>query len=155
MCGLSRFAMDTLLLDAAKEAGVRVMQPSRCEKLAPGNPPHAMIRDLMSNRVQSLYPAVVLLADGKGALLPRRAAPTSDFGIKAHFATVDGPRDTIQLFSVDGHYGGVSPIEANRWNAAFSVPILRLQKAQGDLDGLFDRSDIGVIHQHVGNLGQG
>ena len=137
--GLSRFAMDHLLLEAAREAGAHILQPARCESLAPGKPPRAVVRDLRPNQIHTFHPDVILLADGKGALLPRRPPTTSDFGIKAHFTRVAGPRDAIELFGVQGHYGGVGPIEDDRWNAAFSVPAPEIQRARGDLDALFDR----------------
>jgi 2-polyprenyl-6-methoxyphenol hydroxylase-like FAD-dependent oxidoreductase len=139
MWGLSRFTLDHLLLEAVKEAGTNVLQPARCESLTPGNPPHAVVRDLRSNQLHTFHPDVILLADGKGALLPRRPQATADFGIKTHFTHVAAPRDTIELFGVHGHYGGVGPIEDDRWNAAFSIPAAEIQRVRGDLDDLFDR----------------
>src|SRR5205085_5225391 len=81
----------------------------------------------------------VLVADGKAALLPRRPTPTRDLGIKAHFADVASPRprDAIELFGVVGHYGGLAPIEGDRWNASFSIPATTMQQFRGDLDALF------------------
>ena len=137
MWGLSRAVLDAALLDAAKAAGARVFQPARCETLEPGMRPRVVVRDLCSNQLTTFQPRVVLLADGKGALLPHRPASTTDFGIKTHFVGVDAPPDTIELFSVYGHYGGVSPIENGRWNAAFSVPAAVIHRARGNLDGLF------------------
>lgn len=139
MWGLSRSSLDTHLLEEATNAGVKVMQPARCESLAAGQPPTVVLRDLRTNERQTYQPGIVLLADGKGALLPIRPIATTDFGVKAHFADVAAPPNTIELFSVDGHYGGVAPIENQRWNAAFSVPLARLQNTAGNLDLLFDQ----------------
>ena len=79
----------------------------------------------------------MLVADGKGALLPSRPSPTRDFGIKAHFAGVDGPRDAIELFGVRGCYGGLAAVEGERWNLAFAVPHARLRVVGGDVERLF------------------
>jgi 2-polyprenyl-6-methoxyphenol hydroxylase-like FAD-dependent oxidoreductase len=132
MWGLSRGAMDAALLDAARDAGVRTLQPARCESLDP-----VTVRDLQDNRLETLHPSWIILADGKGALLPHRPRPTSDFGIKAHFASVSGPRDAVELFGVQGHYVGLAPIEQGLSNIAFSVPAIRLERFRGDLDALW------------------
>lgn len=139
MWGLSRYSLDTQLRNAAVEAGAQIKQPARCESIQAGQPPTVVLRDLLTNQRQTYQPNLVLLADGKCALMPVRPIPTTDFGIKAHFVNVDAPADTIELFSVDGHYGGVAPIENQRWNAAFSIPLARLQNAGGDLDHLFNQ----------------
>src|SRR5258706_4001952 len=132
MWGLSRRAMDATLLDAARDAGVRILQPARCESLDP-----VRVRDLQDNRVETLQPTWVILADGKGALLPHRPRATSDFGIKAHFASVSGQRDAVELFGVRGHYVGLAPIEGGLSNIAFSVPAKKLEHYRGDLDALW------------------
>jgi len=137
MLGISRQAMDDLLLNAARAAGAAILQPARCETLQPG--PVLRVRDLLSNSVRELRASRVLLADGKSALLPRPPRATHDLGIKAHFENVDGPPDTIELFGCRGHYGGLAPIENGRWNAAFSVPARLLRDSRGDIDAAFDQ----------------
>lgn len=134
MWGISRAALDTHLLDAARNAGAEVMQPARVEAI---EPPQVLVRDLLTNQRQPIAARHILLADGKGALLPRRPRPTRDFGIKAHFTGVDAEPDAISLFGVGRSYGGVAPIEGGRWNAAFSVPADVLHASRGRLDDLF------------------
>jgi flavin-dependent dehydrogenase len=133
MWGLSRCAMDFELLNAAREAGARILQPARCESMNG----ELNVRHLNDNRVETLRPACVLLADGKGALLPNRPRATTDFGIKAHFESVDGPPDAVELFGVRGHYVGLAPIEGGISNAAFNLPAKRLEKTGGDFDALW------------------
>lgn len=134
MCGLSRRQMDLALLEAARDAGAQVVQPARCEAI---DGEWLTIRHLGENRVERTNPSWVLLADGKGALLPARPRPTADFGVKAHFTGVAGPRNAVELFGVTGHYVGVAPIEDGRSNVAFSVPAKRLVAFRGDLDALW------------------
>jgi flavin-dependent dehydrogenase len=133
MWGVSRRAMDSALLAAARAAGATVLQPARCESLNG----QLVVRHPADNRVEVLTPSVTLLADGKGTLLPCRPRPSADFGIKAHFEAVDAPSDAVQLFGVTGHYVGLAPIEADRWNVAFSLPARRLEQVRGDLDTLW------------------
>jgi flavin-dependent dehydrogenase len=79
----------------------------------------------------------IIIADGKGALLATPPPPTGNFGIKAHFQDIDGPRDTIELFGCNGLYGGLAAIEDGRWNVAFSVPADRLKFHHGNIAALF------------------
>ncbi len=137
MWGLSRLALDTMLRDAAVAAGAELYQPARCEALASdGRGATLRLRDLRTNTVDPLNARYAIVADGKSALLPTRPMPTTDFGIKAHFAGANGPTDVIELFGLCGHYAGLAPIEGGGWNLAFSVPRQRL-RATRDLDDLF------------------
>lgn len=131
MLGLSRRALDLTLLDAARAAGAKILQPVRCEGVQAGRRVAARLRHLRGNTVQVAEADLLLLADGKSS------AATEDFGIKAHFENIAGPRDAIELFGVNYHYGGLAAIENNRWNTAFSVPAERLRASHGDLDRLF------------------
>lgn len=133
MWGISRARLDTVLLDAAFKSGAQVLQPARCESIQPT----LTCRDLSNNRLFTLPADWVLLADGKGAFLGRRAA-TADLGIQTHYDQVDGLRDAVELFGVTGHYVGLAPIEGERWNIAFSVPVARVQRFEGNLAALLN-----------------
>ena len=141
--GITRRAMDGLLLDAARDAGATVIQPARVEGVEHGAQPRVTVRRSGATAAEVLEADRVLLADGKSALFPSgKPAATGDLGVKAHFAGVDGPRDAIELFAVGGHayahYGGLAAVEGGRWNAAFSVPADRLKAARGDVAAVFD-----------------
>ncbi len=127
MWGISRRVFDQLLLDAARVAGIRVLQPARCESIEPGPRPRLTVRLIESNTLEAIQPDWAIIADGKSALIPAPRGSTRDFGLKAHFTGVTAPADAIGLYGVHGHYGGVAPIEAGLWNIAFSVPHTRLK----------------------------
>jgi len=134
MLGISRASLDHELMRLAIESGAQPLQPARCEGIEGRD---VIIRDLRTNARRRMGSSLILVADGKAALLPTRPMQTGDLGIKAHFKSVDGPRDAIELFGVAGHYGGVAPVEGDRWNASFSVPAARVQAFGSDLDALF------------------
>jgi len=137
MWGLSRGALDVALLRAAAAAGAKILQPARCEGLVE-QPLSLRIRDLTSNRVATVEPNVVLLADGRAAFGVDHPPPTGDLGVKAHFTNVaDTDAHRIALFALAGHYVGLAPIESNRWNLAMSVPAAKVKAHGGDLDALF------------------
>ena len=131
MWGLSRAALDLCLLESAREAGARVVQPARLESIE-HVPLRLHIRHIEANRSETLRSDWVVVSDGK-----TRVSRGDDFGIKAHFENIESPRDTIDLFACRGLYGGLAPIEDNRWNTAFSVPVKRLRECRGDIDRLF------------------
>ncbi len=137
MAGISRLALDSMLLEAARNAGARVLQPARCESITTIDGPELRIRDLISNQIEVCRPGYLIVADGKALSVDRFPSPPIDLGIKAHFSKVNGPRDAIELFGCDGCYGGLAPIEGDRWNAAFSIPVARVRKNHGRLDDLF------------------
>jgi menaquinone-9 beta-reductase len=150
MLGLSRKVLDQVLLAAAREAGARVMQPARCESLEPA----LRLRNLRSNQVEMIDARTVLLADGRGALMPGRPANASDLGIKAHFTDLDSPRDAVQLLGLrlrehqgrsslarlarPGCYGGIAPIEGGLFNIALSIPAAWL-KSEPEVGAIFAR----------------
>jgi 2-polyprenyl-6-methoxyphenol hydroxylase-like FAD-dependent oxidoreductase len=140
MWGISRHILDQVLLLEAARVGVQVRQPARCESLdtATGRP-MIRVRDLFTNVVEEQSPDWLIVADGKSTLFGEPPLPTKDFGLKAHFKDVEGPGDAIELFGTLGTYGGLAPIEANRWNAAFSVPVQLLRDHAGDLEMVFER----------------
>jgi flavin-dependent dehydrogenase len=117
MLGISRLSLDPLLIRGAVDAGAVFLPRHRCESLFP-----LRIRDLSANRRTAIHPALIVLADGKSALLPPRPADNPDMGIKAHFADIDGPSGTIELFGLGESYAGLAPIESALHNLAFSIP---------------------------------
>lgn len=138
MWGISRRSLDRWLLTAAADAGAEVRQPARCESVEPAaGGVRARVRDLASGEVTAIDADLAIVADGKAALLPSRPAGTGDLGIKSHWDDVGGPGDAIELFGVDGHYGGIAPVETGQWSVSFSVPAERVRASGGNLDALF------------------
>jgi flavin-dependent dehydrogenase len=135
--GISRVALDSMLLTAAADAGVAVTPSARCESIEPGHPPAVVWRDLVINTVRTDRPDLAVLADGKGQLLRPDIRPTGDLGIKTHFPNLNIPQDVICLFSGPGWYGGFAAVEAGRCNAAFSVRTSRVREFGGNIGGLF------------------
>jgi 2-polyprenyl-6-methoxyphenol hydroxylase-like FAD-dependent oxidoreductase len=137
MWGVSRQSLDGVLLNEARQAGVEVRQPVRCEGIEAGQSVTLRLRDLASNAVESMGARFAVVAEGKSALLRPKPSATADLGVKAHFAGLRWDPDAVGLFAVHGHYGGVAPIERRLWNFAMSVPAARVQACGGDLDALF------------------
>lgn len=146
MWGLTRRQMDLALRDAAVEAGARLLQPVRVESVAPPGPDRPGGRQRLrcrdaDNRCFELEAALVLLADGKAAFAPEKPPTTGDLGVKFHLTGVTFDPHTVALFTLDGHYGGLAPVEAVArtpvWNVAMSVPERRVRAFAGKLEQLW------------------
>ena len=154
MLGVSRALLDATLLNAAAAAGATIRQPARAEHVMGScESAEIQIRDLKTNAVDTTVADYVLLADGRAAFVRPRPALTGDLGVKAHFANVSADAAAITLYGGLGCYGGVAPIEGDRWNVAFSVPRTNVAAFLGDFDAwwadLSKRSD--GIRRHFGN----
>jgi 2-polyprenyl-6-methoxyphenol hydroxylase-like FAD-dependent oxidoreductase len=134
--GISRRALDRALLESARDAGARLIQPARCEGIS-SESLSATYRMTEHNAIQTRYSDYILLADGKAFFASERPPMTSDLGIKAHFAGIREKPDRILLFGLNGHYLGLAPIEGDQWNLAMSVPAGKVKRFGGDLDALF------------------
>src|SRR5262249_54469919 len=117
MLGISRAILDSILLEAARRTGAIVRQLARCEALdATAAGVEIRIRDLHSNAIEMFRPDLAIIADGKGALPGPVPLATRDIGIKSHWTNVAASRTAIEMFGCAGCYGGLAPIEDNRWN---------------------------------------
>lgn len=150
MLGISRGTMDQILLQAAIDSGAQVRQPARCEKVDQSG---AAIRCLVTNQMTRILPRQIVVADGKGATGLRRPSPSGDLGVKAHLGGVDAPAGTIELFGGRGFYGGLAPIEGDRWNIAIAVSKAILQSCGGSSQRVFERlqTDCPALHARTRN----
>ncbi|MEX2263276.1 MAG: FAD-dependent monooxygenase [Bryobacteraceae bacterium] len=111
--GLSRYALDDLLLQHALARGTELIQ-GRAE---PDNQP-------------------TVVAHGR----KQAASGTRLFGFKAHF---QGPcDDEVSLFFFAGCYAGVSPVENGATNVCGVAPEDVLQTCGFDVDALLERSEM-------------
>lgn len=136
MLGITRRAMDSELLAAARDAGVTVLQPARADQYRPGRVVYRLLNG--DHRPAELTAKTIVLADGKSLLPAGRPAGTGDMGVKAHFRSVDFPAATIGLLALAGHYVGIAPVERGLWNAAMNVPATRLRQVSGNIQSLFE-----------------
>src|SRR5579863_6337389 len=114
--GLSRYALDRFLFDAAVARGARPVREAWTGAASPD--------------------ANVVLATGRKAIAP--AGRDRLFGFKAHFT---GPvDDAVSLFFFDGCYVGVSQVEQGITNVSGLAPEQMLRAHGFDPDALVTRS---------------
>src|SRR6185312_1076815 len=141
MWGISRSQLDRYLLDPAVSAGARLLQPWRYEGIdgSGSQSLRVKLRDLESNEIRLIETPWLIIADGKSTFSSRSRSSSTELGIKCHWSGIAGACDAIELFGCHGAYGGLAPIENDRWNAAFSVPTAMARESGGNLQQLFER----------------
>jgi menaquinone-9 beta-reductase len=135
--GLSRLALDCLLLDRVREAGVEVVAPWRAvgavDAGEAGIDVHGVDAD---GRRQTRRGRFAIGAFGKGAGLEAQGGASSAFiAWKAHHRG-RGPEATVELHAFPGGYCGVAPIEGDRWNVCGLATRRAFDRAGGGLSDL-------------------
>ena len=130
---LSRFALDAILVDAARRAGARVFEGTRVEEVRLG-PSGAGIRARgPDGEPRSIEAALVIGAGGRAcpvarALGSRRRLSHPRFDLLAHWsdgvANRSSPRAerTCALVVRGDRYVALAPVEGGRWNVNCVVP---------------------------------
>jgi flavin-dependent dehydrogenase len=149
--GLSRSALDDLIVREARAAGVTVIEEARVigPVVRDGCVAGVVARRGAGEPIEVLA-AVTVAADGRRSTLVQRTGTTRGrhwlrprmFGLKRHLAvTADGdtePPGTVGLHLVAGGYVGACRIEPGRANLCGLLPESVLRQHRGDLDRLAD-----------------
>jgi len=145
--GLSRSALDTLLVDRARAAGVAVVEGTRVGGpiIEEGRVVGIAGRHAEAGRVE-IRARVVVAADGRHSRLVdatgrsrvRSLFRPRLFGLKRHLE-IDGPADfepewTVGLHLVPGGYAGTCRVEGGIVNVCALIPEAAARASRGDLD---------------------
>ncbi|MWV42399.1 NAD(P)/FAD-dependent oxidoreductase [Paenibacillus sp. HJL G12] len=127
--GLSRYALDSVMLQAAEEAGVEVRTGTAVSSVAAeikgfriGTRTGGASEILHSRSVYAawgVHPRGDLMGEPQVVNDKRRRAY---IGFKAHFTGI-GLDQTVELYFVRGGYVGISPVENGRANIAALLPL--------------------------------
>lgn len=150
MYGVTRRQLDSILLATAVEAGVKLLQPARCEHVDVSPTPTARVRMIGDDHVKLVRCKTIIAADGRSATGTTPPVPTGDIGIKAHFTGLSAPPRSIGLYGLNGHYVGVAPVEGGLWNVAGSVPAMLIREC-GSIAAVWERmvSQNPFLSQHL------
>lgn len=139
--GLSRYAMDAALADAAVARGAVLLAETTVTDVArDGHGVTLTLRDRLGTR--PLCARAAIMAGGRmgTAKLPP-AAPTQPraqlfVGIKSHFAGLTMP-DRVELFLFEGGYVGINPVETGAANVCLLVRYAEFTHAGRTVEGMF------------------
>lgn len=140
---LGRETLDTLLLDQARAAGARVLQPWSVLSVdgAPGQM-RALALDIASGEKTELQARVVILANGSWEPLPsarqteRRVRRGSDLlAFKANFDNADLALGLLPVLAFKGGYGGMVVADRQTTTIACCIRADRLTALRASLPG--------------------
>lgn len=142
--GLSRYRLDAMLLDAARAAGVSVMERAHVRNVICRPDTPAMVEATCEGATVRLHAPLIVGADGHHSCVtrsleldqsrhwPRRA------GLVAHYRQVTGNDHGGDLYVTSDGYAGLAPLEDGLTNIAVVVPESSVKQRAGSIDALFD-----------------
>ncbi|RUL89595.1 NAD(P)/FAD-dependent oxidoreductase [Tautonia sociabilis] len=151
--GLSRSALDAILLGEARRLGVIVFEGTRVSgPILEGDRVVGVAGRGVGGSPFSLRARVVVAADGRHSSLARRTGSTLPrsvpglrprlFGLKRHLVVrdpaCDEPPGTVGLHLLPGGYVGSCRVEGSRTNLCGLLPERLSREHRGDLDALAD-----------------
>jgi flavin-dependent dehydrogenase len=124
--GISRYALDQILINRAQELGVRVLEGTTVSNIQGNLKQGFTLTARSSGRVQSFQAKTVIVAHGKRSNLDRAFnrsflnRPSRFLGLKSHFYGPPIPQ-RVELHTFTGGYCGLSEVEAGRTNVCLLV----------------------------------
>jgi flavin-dependent dehydrogenase len=143
--GLSRYRLDAILLDAARAAGVTVMERVHARNvwLQPGA--SATVEVSCDGTTTRLRAPLVVGADGHHSCVTRslgleqtRRWPRR-VGLVAHYQQVAGNDHGGDMYVTSDGYAGLAPLEDRLTNIAVVVPEAHVQRRSGSIEELFEQ----------------
>ncbi|RYZ23200.1 MAG: FAD-dependent oxidoreductase [Chitinophagaceae bacterium] len=139
--GISRYRLDALLADAARNAGVTLFEESRVEEVREGSGFLLRVRHKSGERVEYNVRACCgawgkksnLDVQGKRAFLEEQDRRLGNFiGVKYH-VEADWPPNEIGLHNFPGGYCGISQVEEGRYCVCYLAHAPALRDRGGSL----------------------
>jgi flavin-dependent dehydrogenase len=149
---LSRFALDAILVEAARRAGARVLEGTRVEAVRLGSSRPRVRARGADGEPLSIECALVIGAGGRAcpvarAIGPGRRLSRARFDLLAHWSDTGGgaatASRTCDLVVRGDRYVARAPVEGGRWNVNCVVPRSEL-RATRDAAGLYRRIVAGL-----------
>lgn len=141
--GLSRYRLDALLLDAARAAGVTVMERAHARNFRLQSGAFPTVEVACGGTTNQLRAPLVVGADGHHSCVTRSLELEQTwrwprrFGLVAHYQQVAGNGDGGDMYVTSDGYAGLAPLENGLTNIAVVVPEARVQQRSGSVEELF------------------
>lgn len=139
---LARWVLDGVLVDAARAAGVTVLERTTAEELVydRGAVAGAMVRGPSGRH--TLRARLTIGADGLRSIVARRLGgrrrgPVRRLAFVAHVAAVPGLDRSAEMHVERGGYVGLNPLDDEVANVALVVSATRAARARGRRDAFF------------------
>lgn len=124
---LSHFILDSQLAKQISQQGAILLTHTKVQDLSPASFPgtsHALVL----STGEKILAKHLLIAAGRLSHSPKQAPPFRYIGLKAHFSEIKLDSN-LYMFSFQGSYLGLSPIENGKANLACLANLKRVQQA--------------------------
>ena len=143
--GLSRAAMDSVLLEKAREEGAEVYMGASVGSCSIGENGVASITVKNRSGASMMFEADLAVdATGRAAVLSKLAScvghkprPSEFVAFKAHISGAASSPNSCEIYSFDKGYGGLNFVEEGKANFCFIIRSREARQFKGDTDGLF------------------
>jgi flavin-dependent dehydrogenase len=141
-----RLALDQVLLDAARAAGVEVREGTRVTDLQRAD---GQVRGVTASNGsgETAIPArLVVGADGRRSVVARRLGLLREhrrlrkFAVRGHWEGMEGLAEYGEMHVGGGGYCGIAPLSPTAANVAFVLDRREMGSAAGDLEGFHRRA---------------
>lgn len=152
--GLSRYRLDALLLDAARAAGVTVMERAHARSISLESGAPATVKVSCEGTTSRLRAPLVIGADGHHSCVTRslgleqtRRWPRR-VGLVAHYRHVAGNDHGGDMYVTSDGYAGLAPLEGGVTNIAVVLPEECVKRRPGSIEELFEERLAGISELH-------
>jgi geranylgeranyl reductase family protein len=141
--GLTRYRLDALLLDRARDAGVDVREGARVRELLIADGRVGGVRATVDGERVTLRAPLVVGADGRHGVVARALALEAPLpwprrtGLVAHFRGVQGLDHEGAMHVAHHGYAGLAPVEDGLANVAFVTASAAVLRRDGPLEDFF------------------
>jgi geranylgeranyl reductase family protein len=143
--GLSRYRLDAVLLDAARDAGVTVMERAHVRNVRIHSGASAAIEVACGGTTGQLRAPLIVGADGHHSCVTRSLELEKTqrwprrVGLVAHYQQVADNNHGGDMYVTTDGYAGLAPLEDGLTNIAVVVPEARVQQRPGSIEELFEQ----------------
>lgn len=143
---LRRKALDAVLLDGARAAGVEVRERTRAIGLLIEDGVVGGVSFESGGESVTVRARLVVGADGRRSLVARRLGLLREhpslrkFAVRGYWEGMQGLVERGEMHVTRGGYCGVAPLSPSLANVAFVLDQSELRAAAGDLEGFYRRS---------------
>ena len=144
--GLSRYALDHLLLERARAAGVVVRERSHVRDVVQEDGRVVGVEVMIDGVRQQIRSSLVVGADGHNSVVSRNLGLDISFrwpdktGLVAHYRGVTGLDRFGEMHVGHGAYAGLAPLENGITNVAVVAPVSAVAGREGSVEAFFEDS---------------
>ena len=148
--GLSRHRLDSIILNSAREFGVRVSERAHVRDVTICDGKGVQVHATIDGSRQTVHAGLVIGADGQHSIVSRSLGLDRTIrwprrtGLAAHFRGVSGLSHHGEMHVTGSGYAGLAPIEDGLTNVAFVSNQNEVADRNRSIDSYFSEAVLGI-----------